>query len=280
MYATSRGKNLLLEDIEIIVVPGAKLHQLLAKALEFDKPHVAYFVGGLPDMVQRYRDVRFPKYQEMVVLEGAEECCERVTKIYNDVATSCLNTGVTPVFATILPMQIEEWNCLRKRQGKTDRLFYSGTYGEQQERHEVACVEMIKRITNINSRNGVITPYLASAIVKCKKRRYTFQYHLLTDGVHMNEIGAEMCSKLLERSVAKNRVILVPQAAPPQQEPEHTRKVWMGKRKAEDDSDSGRDEVGHTRKVWIEGDNSDSEDEGKRSWQFERARTGLRKVVM
>ena len=191
--------------------------------------------------------------------------------LYEEAGKTCLAAGITPIFATILLMQISYWNWLWKRQGKTDRLFYETEYEQQQLQHEAACKEMARKIPNINSRNGVITPFVASVILKRQRHRYSFNYQSFEDRVHGDEVAAEMCSRFLRRAIEKNREVYyaITESMDKPREEEQARPVTSIPKRS-------REEEGY--------ESGDGQQSLKQSWKYEREESetpswGIRRVV-
>ncbi len=256
VYATSRGAGLDLGDrAEVVVRKGAKIQELVDVALAWGQPHTAYIFGGLPDMVMKEEDAR-DKYQEFVMRETVDACVQRVVATYESASHLLKGADILPVFATVVPMDIGKWNNMRLRQGKTRRLVYQQEYGQQQARHEAACVEVSHRIRHLNAQASVITPYLASVVMKRRNRRYTFHYDILVDGVHGNQRAQQQWSSLLYKAIEKNSTV-------------HSIRVAKRSRDCMDDDDDD-DEAGEDKRGWR---NERFGQEGAGAW-------GVRRIVM
>ncbi len=254
VYATSRGAGLDLGDrAEVIVRKGAKIHELVDAALAWGQPHTAYIFGGLPDMVKKEEDTR-SGYQEFVMREPVDTCVQRVVAIYERASQLLKEAEIVPVFATVVPMDIGKWNCMRLRQGRTSRLVYQGEYIQQQARHEAACIEVAHRIRHLNAQANVITPYMASVVMKHRNRRYTFHYDVLVDGVHGKQQAQQQWSSLLCKAIERNLTV-------------HSMRIAKRSRDCMDDDD---DEAGEDKRGWR---NERFRQEGAGAW-------GVRRIVM
>ena len=175
--------------------PGGKLIDLQHVAYQFihdfqdmldDYPmkrHHIYYVAGYCDITVVERDV---DYEEVVVWDSYEEIFDKIRATIDRVSVNTLGMGAKPCFATIVPSEIETWNNYRmNRKRVTRHLLHHHQYDDMQYVLSNVVLRLNQYITEVNQRNGMVTPDLEAAIVEKRANRPArIHYGRLYDGVH------------------------------------------------------------------------------------------------
>lgn len=200
----------------IQVIPGGKLKYLCD--LAFDQlryvqgEKLVYFIAGIPDICTKERDKKHnydESYLQLRDNNGNEvDHISSFTKQILHVESVMKRIHCKVVFATITTMSFEVWNNLRYAQRKTSYLKYSERYEYMQNKLNSSLNVINNFITEVNTRNGVLTPFLHSPVQKCKKGKTRYAYSKLSDGVHPGYELAETWVIRLKGVISQNETNL------------------------------------------------------------------------
>lgn len=83
---------------------------------------------------------------------------------------------------------------------------YNNEYDIMQEKLN-SCLHVInKLITELNTKNHVLTPFLHSSVQKCKKGKIRYIYSKLVDGVHPGDELAKLWADHLNHVMKQNEI--------------------------------------------------------------------------
>lgn len=191
-YTSSRGRTLegKLFCQHLYVKPGANLRQLCDKAYDdlkdIDGNKIVYFIAGIPDICSVRRANR---YQESC-LEIRDSKGEKINhmQIFKTnirmIEEKLSSIDCKIVMATITTMSFVVWNNIRLQQGKTSYLLLDTHYDNMQEMLNEILNKINSYITEYNTGNGFVTPFLHTPVHKYNKGRIRYVYSKLIDGVH------------------------------------------------------------------------------------------------
>lgn len=208
IYASSRGRS--LSDVNcksLRVVPGGKLRQLCEFAVEelssVQGPKIVYFIAGIPDICTLNRD-RKSNYEENF-LDMSKKHVECYKEILVNVEQEMQHIGCKVVFGTITTISFKLWNEHRLAIGKTKYLKYEVEYAIMQERLNEILHSLNNFITELNTRNGVFTPFLHSPVMKQRKNgNFKYSYSKLVDGVHPSSELSKVWSDRMSKAISMN----------------------------------------------------------------------------
>ena len=220
IYTTSRGKTLqdplesfkgwdpkLSLDVECFVRSGASITALAEKAYEdtyYIEKGFCYFLAGLPDINERIID-KNEYYEEVIYTrESPQETAYRMDNILADISCNIKENNWTPVFSTVLPMSLSQWNYTRLSQHKTSYLLHHQQYQDMQPILNQAIEEVNRSITAINKSNRVHTPYIHNAITKVDHKKHKYYFNRLPDGVHPDEDTTAKMINILITAIQEN----------------------------------------------------------------------------
>ena len=226
---SSRGGHILnaLEDemFKIALVPGGKVVNLARKVCALIDRYESvwrpmqqvhpikfgYIIAGIPDITELLRrpDTGRGHYEETIFREPVRQAISRVLGAYLEAEELIKNKGATPVFATIAPMDLGNWNYHRsipteKRDRKTCYLDYVTQYKDMQFNLNKVVMKLNDHINIINYRNRVKDLDLARDFMKEREQRrgrkrgskIRTHAHLLPDGCHPSrEIGRKWATR-------------------------------------------------------------------------------------
>ena len=136
-------------------------------------PNIAYVLGGLCDITEKrkYRDWK-GQYEEVIVDFDHSHALDYLDSEYRYCELKIKQKGVTPVFATITTMDLQNWNIHRytqpsnpRRRRKTDYLLFQSEYPKMQRNLNNIIISANNMIRNINKKNKVMTPDLARYVM-------------------------------------------------------------------------------------------------------------------
>ena len=222
VFASSRGGGLQeLSGITCYSTPGARLSTLVAQAEEYIRSHKnptglhVYFVAGLCDITTKLHhptlsppnSMRKSRYQEVIMGETIRHKTDQLKRIYDQAITRMTPYGARPIFCTIPPCNLLDWNLSRLDKRKTAYLQHVNRYEEMQTNLEEVIIEINRYIWKLNSEVlGSFTPDLTSSMSKKeggKKRR--FFYKRLSDGVHPSQELRSAWAVKLQEAINSNR---------------------------------------------------------------------------
>ena len=135
ILSTSRGRDiqtrLINDNTWMCVRPGAKLSQLRQCAHHVRQnarkqgktPGHVYYLAGIPDITTKIRGE--DSYQEVIFMGTPSETVPLLETEIVATATMTLKMGWTPVFCTISPMSLKDWNS----SARTPYLLHHNQYG-------------------------------------------------------------------------------------------------------------------------------------------------------
>ena len=212
---TSRGASfetiLRSHSFRVKVVPGGKLVRLTRELCgmidQFEPiwrqfnhihPMIAYVGAGIPDITEKreYQNWR-GKYQE-VIMDWKDSDYDRLQAEYRVTEMTLKGKGVIPIFATIPPMDIKNWNEHRNtpqgRWGKrgTDYLLFQSEYQRMQHKQVEVITRMNNFIRELNRQNDALDLDLAKFVMipreGCQNRPTRYRVNTghakLVDGCH------------------------------------------------------------------------------------------------
>ena len=215
IYSTSRGKEIKESLNKLInlkvsshVSPGGSMESIANQAqrdiTNIDGSGLCIFVAGLPDLTEREKDYE-ENYEEVVYTrETPKETSYRLDSIYANASSIVKEEGWTPIFCTIIPMSLTDWNNTRLAQNKTHYLLHHNHYEDMQYHLNLAVELSNKSIVAINRSNHVHTPYLHNTIIKVDHQKHTYKFNRLVDGVHPNKAVLEQMSKIIYNAIKAN----------------------------------------------------------------------------
>ena len=181
----------------------------LERAADPTNCHI-YFVGGYCDITHRdYVQHWSPYgvYEEITMMEGADQCTTRVCEIIDTISAHVLYMGAKPCFATIPPASLEVWNNYRMNVRRvTNFLLHTHQYDDMQEMLIRAIMQINEHISQINGTNDMATPDLAGTVVERREGRQTrIHYSRVWDGVHPEKNTRVQWARKLQKAINRNR---------------------------------------------------------------------------
>lgn len=212
IYSSSRGKGIkeILSNrynvkTSFTVIGGGSYQSLLDQAIadisSTPKKGVCFFMGGIPDITQKLHDYH---YEEVVYPNHPDETATQIDYTLSRLSVTVKEYGWSPVFCTILPMSITDWNHTRLYQRKTTHLSHFNYYGDMQYLLNKAITICNSTISAINNSNHVHTPYVHNTIVNCDHKKYTYRFNKLEDGVHPDNNTKQQIAQILYDSIIAN----------------------------------------------------------------------------
>ena len=220
VLASSRGrglKRLMAErhqnpdNLIHIYYKGATYEDLLKHLrtlwLMLEKPERdgarVYFMAGLCNLTHMERRGR---YQETTFMDDPDIAVTRVMRSIQAVSDATKELGAKPIFCTVVPSSIREWNLHRLRVGCTAYLRHQDRYPLMQHNLLQATITLNKHITRHNMTNTVHTPKIADTVIhnKGKGKNKRVQYSKLVDGVHPDEALKRAWAIKLTSSMARH----------------------------------------------------------------------------
>ena len=214
LYSSSRGKCFYgMACHEVHVKPGGKLNDLCQVAISrigkdmSDK--IIYFIAGIPDICTMIRKkYRYYRYEESFLELEIDHVSNLKACILN-IEQQIKELGGKIVFATIATSSFREWNFHRYSIYKTDVLKFYEDYDEMQDRLHSVLREINQFITELNSKNNMVTPFLHTYVHKKKGGKIKYMFSKLVDGVHPTIDLSRSWFKHMEKVVSENEKNLV-----------------------------------------------------------------------
>jgi hypothetical protein len=229
------------------VRPGAKLsqlrqsaHQVLQNAKKQGKAtgHV-YYLAGIPDLTTKIRGEDC--YQEVVYMGTPSETVPLLETELIATAKMTQEMGWTPVFCTISPMSLKDWNS----SARTPYLLHHNQYGDMQALLENTVIAANHVIRSLNKSNRVYTPNLQRQIAKISHGKVKFMYNRLYDGCHPCASVVDEWVKIMKQAMTINDQKMAQIPAETTRTPIQERCIGF----PVDDSDSDSDiETSHKRR--------------------------------
>ena len=220
IVCSSRGSCLLplnrRPDTKVIVVPGGKIKDLTDIAIKelgrtTISPKFVYFIAGLPDTTTKlnenyWMNGRWCRYEE-VIFRNSEDI---VIKIIDKAAQDIIEKNAVPIFSTIVPCHISNWNYCRLHQHKTSHLLHFNSYHHMQENQLETITHINRYILHLNSINQVVTPKIAKPVFYKRGSAWRFRFGKLSDGVHPKDKLRDIWVKIVEEVLEKNNKKFIP----------------------------------------------------------------------
>ena len=185
---TSRGESFerILKGnlFKTVVIKGGKLEKLtrelcamidryepIWKQLIHLHPNIAYVGAGVPNITDKVKYSTWRGKYEEVVMTWSDSDYERLQSEYRLTEQILKTKGVTPVFCTIAPMDLKNWNEHRNTpQGRngyraTDYLIHQSEYPRMQFEQVQVITRMNEFIRQINRENDVLDLDLAKFVM-------------------------------------------------------------------------------------------------------------------
>lgn len=230
------------------VIPGGKLSVLTRKALEDVTAmqgtgrNLVYFMCGIPDITTRLKGVQY----EEVVFRNSTQVYDNFHQDMLKAVASLSKHNSKVVFIPMVSMNLKAWNEHRFKVRKTKELNYKNEYFKMQGELNTLVLEINRAMIELNTVNGLLTPF-CNSIVNCRTSgRVQFKFYKLVDGVHPNDQVKQEWIKLINRVISINE----------------------RKEKEEEEEEKEKESTTDNWKRELE-DSSDSEDE-KRAWKTEK----------
>lgn len=212
IFTSSRGKTLegKINCEYIEVIPGGKLNVLCdiayKKLKNVEGRKLVYFVAGIPDICTLDK-IRKHKYEESYLKQiELKDHIQRIKSVLKRVEFKMKCIDCTVVYATITTMSFESWNFHRLEKGKTVFLKYQAEYPAMQKKLNDILHEINNFITCMNTKNGVVTPFLHSPVQKCSGGTIRYLYSKLVDGVHPTPELAAVWVRRMNSTVRVNEI--------------------------------------------------------------------------
>ena len=172
----------------------------------YDGRHHIYLAAGICNLTTKLRDRSI----------GYEELIFDIPNMHRTIATTIdqiislkkitINENADPIFCSIYPLNIEEWNSNRLSQGKTKFLSHAENYKCMQKELNKAVAIVNDHIFKSNRESHFSTPQLDKQLLHSRnKQNKTFKFNLLSDGCHPNRKLKEKLAKSLAVAINKNR---------------------------------------------------------------------------
>jgi len=224
----SRAKNLKLHSIfngkitNCWVKPGANYYDLYeivdnefiesqTFTVHTSTPQM-YILAGICSLTTVVRGwVDGVRHEEQVVSlnDSENDNILRETKgAISDLQNFILRHDALPIFCTVYPSSISDWNFHRFNKNKTEILLHSDNYGVMQVKLEQMIKEVNEFILERNSDLKVSTPLIHKCLWHNRgpRRNNSFNYSKLVDGIHPSyDLNKKIVNSLV-RAMALNNV--------------------------------------------------------------------------
>jgi hypothetical protein len=166
------------------------------------KTHI-YISAGICDLTYM---LKAPGYKETIFkISTIEDTKTKFANSLNSIQTFTINEGAIPIFTTIYPMSIKDWNQTRLSQGKTKYLKYMDDYPAMQLALEETLVDINRMIVETNVKMGMATPLIHKTLIHNRSKGKTFKYNLLADGCHPSMALKLKIVNSIAVAITKNR---------------------------------------------------------------------------
>ena len=166
-----------------------------------EKMHV-YISVGICNITSRLKGIN---YEEVIFdLANANAISSNFLTLVDHIKSFALKEGVIPVFTTIYPIALGDWNERRLQQKKTSYLSHQQDYPAMQSKMEETIQTINKMLISTNVKTGVATPLIHKHLIH-NRRNSTFKYNLLFDGCHPSATFKIKISNTLAQAIKKNR---------------------------------------------------------------------------
>jgi hypothetical protein len=147
------------------------------------------------------------RHEEQIVLLNEAECENTLREAkcaISDLQNFVLRHDTLPVFATIYPSSISEWNLHRQNTNKTEVLLHSEEYQPMQEKLEAMILDLNNFIIERNLDLKVSTPLTHKCLWHNRgpNRKNKYNFSQLIDGIHPSFSLNKKNSKLYGKSIS------------------------------------------------------------------------------
>lgn len=199
---------------EVLCTPGAKLLMLEedirdvilshhGEDLHEGKLHL-YISAGICDITTRtkgrnYQEITFDNKRMTQIIQNMNDNISQLNSMVK-------NEGALPIFCTIYPMSLKDYNASLLHDRKTLKLMHQGDYESMQRNLEYAIHKVNEHIVSVNSSNQMHTPFLNKCMQHSRGGgNFTVKFNLLKDGCHPNNLLKQKIISSLTTTIKKNR---------------------------------------------------------------------------
>ena len=211
VYACIGGRDLHvgLDCDEFHLVPGAIVSQLTVEALQRASQiaghKTVYFIAGIPDFLTTLTS---PGYEETIFEDRNLFDTFYGQMRQTDMALKVHNCHV--IFSTISSMSLKEYNENNKRIGKTYTLRFEKNYSEMQENLHRLLMQINISITNINTQQKLLTPFIHSHVNKksSEKNKVVNRLSKFLDGLNPCGTIVDGWRNTMNKTILRNKVMM------------------------------------------------------------------------
>ena len=168
-------------------------------------PHHIYISGGICNITKRLK-VANRNYEEVIFeTSKSSQIINSTIDQINNLRQKTINENATPIFCTLFPMNLSQWNTARLNQNKTMYLSYAEEYNSMQSELNKAVLTINSHIFNTNKILNLATPQFDKQLIHNRKNYKSFKYSLLADGCHPNTTLNNQLANSLYVAITKNR---------------------------------------------------------------------------
>ena len=229
LVATSRGADIqkFAKDEHSVILPtyvhsGATVPELTKiledKVYNFSSPsssptkntHI-YILAGSNDIthIDNRHPSRHIKYRECTYTGNVTDTIENIKQNITECSDTIKSLNATPIFCTITPVNIKDYNQHMLRKRWTHTLIHEDKYPVWQSQIEEIIESVNTFIIHLNSSNSLTTPLCHKCIIRHHgKRRRGFKaisWNLLKDGIHGDDKIKKQWTICILNAIAKNR---------------------------------------------------------------------------
>jgi len=167
-------------------MPGGKLLTLAQEAYKclnkIEGTKIVYLMGGIPDICFRAQNKLVP-YEENWFTTQKDQF-DNLCKKFQTIISLLQSINCKVVIIPITTMNIANWNTHRLAIKKTKYLLLTKKYETMQEELNEFIHKINNYITEQNTKNKVVTPFIQSFVQRRARSRVKYMYDKLVDGVH------------------------------------------------------------------------------------------------
>ena len=199
---------------DVWCLPGAKLSGLEDNIRdcvifhhgedEYEGKLNIYIAAGICDLTT---GIKSHNYEEVIFdTPNMDSTIARVKRVLTDLNATAINQNAIPIFCTIYPMSLKDWNSKRLKQKKTSSLAHTDEYNSMQKALETSIDTINNFIYELNKNNQRSTPNLNNVLRHNRgKGNHSFKYNMLSDGCHPKEQLKKTIKDSLVQAIKRNR---------------------------------------------------------------------------
>lgn len=172
------------------------------------KKPLIYIIAGICNTTQIVRGrINGAKHEELIVkVDQAENCISDTMSAIEDLQNFVIRHEAIPIFSTIYPSSLTDWNHKRLNQGKTCILRFADQYPEMQETLEHQIESVNQYIIETNRKLNLKTPQIHKCMHHNRgpNRANKFNYTMLIDGCHPSNSLINKTHQCLKRNISLN----------------------------------------------------------------------------